>query len=111
MRSSFTAVVARNERITDVLETEPYECAWASEARWFVRVLEKDGADGTLELQTQLSADGLFWCDAEAPALRIDEEGLYTQSVSDFGGWMRFRGRVLGRGAAFVVVISLALKE
>ena len=111
MRRSFTAVVSRNETYKDILETEPYECAWAGEARWFVRVLRKEGASPQLTLRSQLSPDGLFWCDDEQTTLQINAEGLYTLPVRNFGGWLRLRGEVNGEHASFTVIVYLVLKE
>jgi len=111
MRKSFTAVVSRNEIYKDLLETEPYECAWAGEARWFVRVLKFEGLDPRLILRSQVSPDGLFWCDGEEAALTVAGEGLYTLPVRNIGGWLRLRGEMSGDGASFKVIIHLALKE
>ncbi len=111
MRRSFTAVVSRNETYTDILETEPYECAWAGEARWFVRVLRKEGPVSRLALRSQVSPDGLFWCDQEDASLQIDAEGLYTLPVRNFGGWLRLHGEVSGEKASFTLIVYLVLKE
>ena len=111
MRKSFTAVVSRNETYKDILETEPYECAWAGEARWFVRVLKTEGSASRLELHSQISPDGLFWCDGEEAALTVAGEGLYTLPVRNFGGWLRLRGKVTGKDASFKVIIYIVLKE
>jgi hypothetical protein len=111
MRKSFTAVVSRNETYKDILETEPYECAWAGEARWFVRVLKTEGSAPRLALHSQVSPDGLFWCDGEEAVLTAEGEGLYTLPVRNFGGWLRLRGKVTGDDASFKVIIYLVLKE
>ncbi len=111
MRKSFTAVVSRNETYTGTLETEPYECGWAGEARWFIRVLKRQGASPRLELRSQLSPDGLFWCDGEDGALTIDDKELYTLPVRNFGAWLRLQGKVTGEGASFTLIIYLVIKE
>ena len=111
MRKSFTAVVSRNETYTDILETEPYECAWAGEARWFVRVLHSGGSSPRLVLRSQVSPDGIFWCDGEEAALNVTGEGLFTLPVRNFGGWLRLQGRVSGEKAFFKVKIYLVHKE
>ena len=46
MRQSFTAVLERNVTFSEALVSEPYEVAWAREARVFVRALD---LTGTLE--------------------------------------------------------------
>ena len=111
MRKTFTAVVSRNETYTDILETEPYECAWAGEARWFIRVLKKEGADARLTVSSQLSPDGLFWCDDAESRLEITTDELYTIPLTNFGGWLRLKGEVIGDSASVTLIIYLVLKE
>lgn len=100
MRHAQTAVLERGERYTGRFATEPYEVAWAGEARFFVQVV--DGAPGTTAvLTTQLSPDGLTWADAEDTAPReIDgaTAGMVTWRIREFGGWLRLRGEVRGAG-------------
>ena len=111
MKKTFTAVVSRNETFATPFETEPYECAWAGEARWFIRLLKTAGA-GRLRLRAQLSPDGLHWCDAEGPGLTISGEGgLHSLPVANFGGWLRLRGEIEGDGASFTLIVHLVLKE
>lgn len=93
---SFTAVVERNATIREPFLTEPYETGWAKEARWFVRVLAaSEGA--RLIVRTQLSPDGLFWCDAEPAATTLAGTGLHTVPVAaNFGQWLALKGEVRG---------------
>jgi hypothetical protein len=42
MRQSFTAVVERNVTWQGEFAVEPYEAAWATEAIYFVRVLDAE---------------------------------------------------------------------
>jgi len=58
MRNSFTAVIERNTTFTSDFETEPYEAAWAGEARWFIRVLAMGGESARLRVMPQISPDG-----------------------------------------------------
>jgi hypothetical protein len=117
MRRSLTAVLEQNAAFNVDFETEPYECGWASEARWFVRVLELGGPGVRLSLQPQLSPDGLFWCDAEVRRLRIAAPGLYSSPQTQFGQWLRVRGTFeleqggAARTAAAKLFIYLTLKE
>ena len=53
VRRSFTAVLERNIRINGPFTTEPYEVAWATEARLFVRILEMS-ADTVLTVRPHL---------------------------------------------------------
>lgn len=77
MRESQTAVLERGIRVEDEFATEPFEVAWAGEARWFVQFLEP-GEDATVTLTPQVSADGLAWVDHEAPAVEVAAGGLIT---------------------------------
>lgn len=108
VRRSFTAVIEKNTTFTTGFETEPYETAWATEARWFIRAID---LQGVLTVAPQISPDGLFWCDEGTPPLAIDRPGLYSFPLRDFGGWLRLRATLAGDGAKTKVMIHLALKE
>ncbi len=105
LRRSLTAVLEKNSIFDSHFQTEPYEVAWASEARWFVRVFELDGG---LRIEPQVSPDGLEWCGMGAPALEIDAAGLYSFPLRDFGHWLRLDAKLEGKAR---VQILLALKE
>jgi len=108
VRRSFTAVLERNVAFRGPFATEPYETAWAAEARWFVRVLR---IAGSLTAVPQISPDGLEWCDEGSAGVRADQPGLYSFALRDFGHWLRLRGEVAGENAEATVIIYLALKE
>jgi hypothetical protein len=110
MQQSLTAVIERNTVFETDFTTEPYEAGWASEARWFIRVMESAETGSELALHPQVSPDGLFWCDEGRPGLVVHSPGLYSFSLRDFGGWLRLRGEVRGETASYKVIISLALK-
>ncbi len=73
VRRSFTAVIEKNATFTAPFDTEPYETGWATEARWFIRVLE---LEGELAIVPQISPDGLFWCDEGSSQTAIVRPGL-----------------------------------
>ena len=106
MRSTMTAVLERNTTVREDFTTEPYELPWAAEARFFVQALE---ADGPLDFRTQISPDGLHWCDLDEVTHRIDSPGLLTWAVSGFGQWLRVRCAV-GAGASGKLRIYLVGK-
>ena len=107
LRRSHTAVLEKNEVFTENFDTEPYETGWASEAIWFVRIL--DAAPGaTLKAHAQISPDGLSWCDKGNPPLEIEGPGLAALALRDFGAWLRLRVAVTGE---VKVLIYLSLKE
>lgn len=111
LRRSICAVIERNAGVTDTFETEPYEAAWASEARWFVQTLELHGDGGQLRLHAQISPDGLHWCDLGCEPLIVAAPGLQSLALRDFGHWLRLRGEAGGRPMEAKLTITLALKE
>lgn len=140
MRHSFTAVIEKNATFHKDFETEPYECAWASEARWFVHVLEMGGVlhssidDETtaafavvneeatsLSVRVQVSPDGLTWCDEGTQLGASDDQsasyvpifapGLYSVPLRDFGGWLRLDCSLRGVDPRIRLMIYLVLKE
>jgi len=109
VRRSFTAVLERNAVLNGNFETEPYEAGWASEARFFIRILEIDSTQSSLIVVPQISPDGLIWCDYGPDSYRMQKTGLYSFLVTGFGQWLRLRGNSGGGGVK--VMIYLALKE
>ena len=110
MRQSFTAVVERNVTWQGEFSVEPYESAWATEAIYFVRVLEAANMPADLSARVQLSPDGIHWCDEGTQVLLSREAGLTFARVSHFGGWLRLVGK-LPDGAQLTVIVYLTLKE
>ncbi|MGD0777335.1 MAG: hypothetical protein ABSC05_31335 [Candidatus Solibacter sp.] len=111
VKRSFTAVLERNRRFAGDFETEPYETAWASEARWFVRILDMRGTGTIFEAEPEISPDGLFWCPEGNKGIVTNGPGLYSFALRDFGHWVRLSGKVSGENASVTVIIYLALKE
>ena len=116
MRESFTAVLERNRTLAGEFATEPYEAAWAAEARWFVRTLKRSDTGTRLRVTTQISPDGLHWCDLDAG--REITGDLESWESAGFGGWLRLKGTVEagagpepGTGPTATVMIYLALKS
>src|SRR5215211_6119053 len=99
MRRSYTAVVARNERLTGDWATEPYEAGWATEALFFVRLLVDGAPPGAapppvdLQARVQLSPDGLLWLDEGATLPPLAGGGAFVR-VREFGNWLRLAGRL-----------------
>jgi len=107
MRESFTAVLERSRTLSGEFATEPYEAAWAAEARWFVRTLDRSGPATRLRVTTQISPDGLNWCDLDSE--RVVSGDLESWTSGEFGGWLRLKGNVESGDAK--VMIYLALKS
>jgi hypothetical protein len=108
MRQSHTAVLERNVTFTDALVTEPYEVAWAGEARVFVRALD---LAGRLEVSAEISPDGLFWLPEGTPPVAIEQAGLLSFPLREFGHWLRIALRVTGATPSARVIVYLTLKE
>ena len=109
LRRSFTAVLEKNTLFRGDFETEPYEAGWATEARWFVRVVGLDGP-GSLWLTPQISPDGLHWCDEGSEPLQVRGRGLVSLPLANFGSWLRLQGEFVGELYYVRVLIYLALK-
>ncbi len=107
MRQSFTAVLERNITLTDTLVSEPYEVAWASEARVFVRALD---LTGTLEAWAEISPDGQCWIPEGSPPATLAQAGVLSFPLRDFGHWLRVVTRVRGGTPSARVIVYLALK-
>ncbi|OQO89574.1 DUF6385 domain-containing protein [Saccharomonospora piscinae] len=110
MRQSQAAVLERYRVLRGDFTTEPFEAGWAGEARWFVQVLETSQPSTRLVVTTQLSPDGLHWCDAEVETQVAEGTTILTWPVREFGQWLRIRGTVEDEGSA-KVQIYLTLKE
>ena len=111
MRHAFTAVIEKNATFHADFETEPYECAWASEARWFIHVAELEGDGACLTARVQVSPDGLAWCDDGSAFEPISAPGMSSLPVRDFGGWLRLDCGLAGAGPKVRLMIYLVLKE
>lgn len=112
MRNSMTAVLERNGITGPVFTTEPYEVAWATEARWFIRTSDPLTI-ARLDFTVQVSPDGLNWCDIDGEIHTVDRPGLVTWLTREFGGWLRLRATVSGADRADLTVpalVYLALK-
>ena len=104
-----TFVVERNVVWEGAVETEPWECAWAREAIFFVRVLEGRGEAPRASLRAQISPDGMHWCD-EGSTLEVPPgREMSFLRLSHFGGWLRLVGEV-PPGNSLKVIVYLVLK-
>ncbi|HEY9290615.1 MAG TPA: hypothetical protein VIP98_04970 [Microlunatus sp.] len=108
MRESQTAVLERGVLLQDQVQTEPFEVAWAGEARWFVQFLSED--DGQVKITVQVSPDGLAWVDHEQPAVTGPTSGLITVGVNQLGHWLRLVVEREGGSEPPLTRIYLALK-
>jgi hypothetical protein len=109
LRESQTAVVARNERWTGAVATEPYEAGWAREAVLFVRALkDAEGAPGTARVE--ISPDGMRWApEGTTFPLPKRADDVTFARVAHFGNWLRIAAD-LPDGAALTVLVTYHLK-
>lgn len=111
MRQSSTTVVERNVEWRAGFAVEPVECAWATEALYFIRALSAEDMPDDEGARVQLSPDGVHWCDEGSfiplPAATGD---LTYGLVTHFGGWLRLVGK-LPDSARLKVIVYLVLKE
>lgn len=110
MRHFQTAVLERRERITNGFETEPFECAWAGEAIFFISVDDIPHGSSASAI-VQISADGIDWMDEGTQMEDVRRPGSQFAKVTNFGGWLRLRFEVRGADDGIVAGVRLALKE
>lgn len=112
MLQSQTAVIERNAWVSGDFATEPFEVAWAREAKWYFQILDGTGVT-SISVHTQVSPDGITWVDlGDAPVIAGDAP-LTTWDADHFGHWLRVRGTVNGdtSDAGVTARIYLALKS
>lgn len=98
VNESLTVVIERNFDFDADFLTEPYEVAWAREARWFL-VLDDELDDRTaIRLDTEISPDGLNWCPLEDTDSKVIDHRVTSWRIREFGGWLRLRGTVTAAG-------------
>lgn len=111
MREFHTAHLEIKKEFSEDFQTEPYECGWAREAIFFVRVEDVSGSGATLNAKAQISADGLLWADEGTTFEPITEKGLHFIRVNNFGGWLRLACSITGQAPRFRLLVNIALKE
>ena len=110
MPRSHTAVLERNVEIRCEFWTEPYEAAWAGEARWFLNVVEASPGTSVC-ITTCLSPDGLAWCPHETSRSAFEGTGLNSLRVPDSCPWLRLHVEVKGPSPYIKAIIYLSLRQ
>ena len=111
MKQFNTVVLERMAFLNSPFTTEAYECGWASEALFFIRLHEM-ASGAKLQAKVEISVDGIVWVPEGSAFPELTICGDYFCRVSHFGGWLRLNGQI--RGGAYNSVkatISLVLKE
>lgn len=109
VNNSMTAVIERNTTFNTDFVTEPYEVAWAREARWFFVPIKPIESGVNFRVVTEVSPDGLQWCALDEEAVDVGGSGSTTWASREFGGWLRLRGTMSTSGE-LRASIYLALK-
>lgn len=109
MLQSQLAVLERGVVLEAELATEPFEVAWASEARWYVQFL-KEAPSTRVALQVQISPDGLNWIDHETVGIEVVAAGFVSIPVTQFGHWLRIKAAIASGVDVPMLRINLALK-
>jgi hypothetical protein len=109
IRESQTAVIARNERWSGHVATEPYEAGWAAEAVIFIRALaDASGATGTARVE--ISPDGMRWVpEGTTFPLPAARDEVTFARLAHFGSWLRISAD-LPDGAELTVLVTFHLK-
>ena len=110
MRHSVTHPLARHKQVKDSFVTEPFECAWASEAIFFVRIQQAIDESAVLNARPQISADGIHWVDEGSEFPPMQGVGTWFLRLSHFGGWLRLCCESKCAGSTFDTMIHLVLK-
>ena len=106
MRQFQTSVLELKENISDGFTTQPFECAWATEAIFFVHIDES--GEGELAATVQIAPDGIRWLDeGTTGVISASDTGSFLR-IKHFGGWLRLR---FSGSGSITVTIRLALKE
>ncbi|WP_425396022.1 hypothetical protein [Aeoliella sp.] len=111
MRHSITQPLARHKELTGEFVTEPFECAWASEAIYFVRIQDAGNDTDLLRAHPQISADGIHWVDEGSHFPEMSGQGVWFLRLSHFGGWLRLCTEAVGESPRFNIMIHLVVKE
>jgi hypothetical protein len=106
---NITAVIARNERWSGEVATEPYEAGWAREAVFFVRALKQPTGTAP-RAWVEISPDGMHWI-PEGTEFRMPsrKDTIAFARLASFGNWLRIATR-FDPGAECIVLVTLHLK-
>ena len=111
MRNFHTSVVERREPFQGILETQPYEVGWASEAIFFVKFEELQVPPEGFDVHVQFAADGIDWIPEGTTIGPVRATGTYHARVRHFGGWLRLASDLGDPSAHCVATVHLVLKE
>lgn len=101
------SVVERRVSVNDSYSSYPFEAGWASEGVFFIQT---EGEHPPLQLQPEISPDGINWVPIESASVMPSKTSIAAVRVQNFAGWLRLS--ITGASAAepATVLIHLALK-
>lgn len=101
------SVLDRRIVITDTHSTYPFEGGWAGKAAFFIQT---EGAHPALQLQPEISPDGINWVPIESASEMPSGARIAVVDLENFAGWLRLTvtGATIAEPAT--VLIHLALK-
>lgn len=105
MRESHTAILERHVQLASEHQTEPYECAWADEAIFFVYLTSPTETD--VSVRAQISADGQRWLDSGTVTVMAPGGSALALPVRHFGGWLRLAVEGASPGPQFDIYLAL----
>lgn len=110
MKNFYTVVLERMKEFSESFDTEPYECPWADEAMFFIRIHEISGERAAIDSRVQVSVDGIHWIDEGTRFPTLDRPGDAFIKVTHFGGWLRLASEVSGTDPRVKLTAHLVLK-
>jgi len=110
MNNFHASVVERRITVTKDFASHPMEAGWALEAIFFLVVEEVSGVQTSLDVDVEISADGINWIPEGTVFPTIRSEGHYAVRVSHFGNWLRVHGKMGGANPLFKLSVHLHLK-
>ena len=109
MKNFQASAVERRITITDQFDSQPMEAGWASEAIFFIWV-EHINRPAILNVNAQISPDGINWIDENDATITINQSGYYNIKLVHFGNWLRVRGVVSESASEIKLSVHLHLK-
>ena len=109
MKTAQTVVIERDAWFDTSLTTEPFEAGWATEALWFINVLDSDGSRWVAI--PEISPDGANWISAPAAIpLSLSSLGVHALPLDHFGVWLRLTVVPTSTAARLKLRVTLSLK-
>jgi hypothetical protein len=110
MRQFQATTIERRKIFNGVIQSQPIEAGWASEAIFFLIVEEIELNTG-LSIAVEISADGINWIHEGTNFPPMNGAGHYFVKVKHFGNWLRVNGKIVGGNSQAKLSVHLHLKS